>query len=65
MILKYITHNIITIFDIKVHTMQDSFIQESDKSISHFPNFLAHLRFMKKLFSDISSMFIASIEKKS
>lgn len=64
MILKYITHNIITIFDIKVHTMQDSFIQESDKSISYFSNFLAHLRFMKRLFSDISSIYTTRTETK-
>lgn len=64
MILKYITRNIITIFDIKVHTMQDSFIQESDKSISYFSNFLTHLRFMKRLFSDISNIYTTSTEKK-
>lgn len=44
--------------------MQDSFIQESDKSISYFSNFLTHLRFMKRLFSDISSIYITNTEKK-
>lgn len=44
--------------------MQDSFIQESDESINYFSNFLTHLRFMKKLYCDISDIYITTEEKK-
>ncbi|WP_241310034.1 hypothetical protein, partial [Chryseobacterium arthrosphaerae] len=44
--------------------MQDSFIQESDESINYFSNFLTHLRFMKKFYSDISNIYSINIEKK-
>jgi len=45
--------------------MPHNLISESDKSIEYFSNFLTHLRFLKKIYNEISPLYKSNEEHKN